>query len=72
MKYKDVDGDFVMPENGRFESWVFAKIFDRPVKAQFVRYKVTNPKMFFATSEIMAHDSVEVEDWREPLAMPLD
>lgn len=72
MKYQDVDGDFIMPESGRFESWVFARIFERPVKARFVRCKVTNPKMFFATSEILVHDSVRVEEWREPLAMPLD
>ena len=72
MKFKDVDGDFVIPEGGRFESWVFAIIYDRPATARFVRYKVTNPKMFFAASEIMAHDSVTTEEWHEPLAMPLD
>jgi len=72
MKFKDVDGDFIMPENGRFESWVFPLIFAKPIEARYVRYKVANPKMIFNTSEIMAYSSVKVEDWREPLAMPLD
>lgn len=72
MRYRDVDGDFIMPESGRFESWVFAKAFDRPADARYVRYKVSNPKMFFATSEIMAYDSVQVEPWQEPLHLPLD
>jgi len=72
MKYKDVDGDFLLPEKGRFESWVFPLIFEKPVEARYIQYKIANPKTHFDTSEIMAYDSVKVEDWREPLAMPLD
>ena len=72
MLYKDVDGDFLMPENGRFESWIFPLIFQKPVEARYIQYKIANPKMHFDTSEIMAYDSVKAEDWREPLAMPLD
>ncbi len=72
MKHKDVDGDFIMPEHGRFQSWVFPLIFAEPVEARYARFRVTNPKMFFNTSEIMAYDSVRVVDWHEPLAMPLD
>jgi hypothetical protein len=72
MRYKEVDGDFIMPEHGRFQSWVFPLIFEKPAEARYVRFGVTNPKMFFNTSEIMAYDSVQVVDWQEPLAMPLD
>jgi len=72
MSYKDVDGDFVMPEHGRFESWVFPLIFAKPVEVRYIQYKIANPKMHFDTSEIMAYDSVRMEDWHEPLAMPLD
>jgi len=72
MKYKDVDGDFVMPENLKFASWVFPLIFEEPVTARYVRYSVSNPKMYFNCSEVMAYDSVKVVDWHEPLAMPLD
>jgi hypothetical protein len=71
MEYKDVDGDFILPERGGFQSWVFALVFPEPVEARYVRYRVANPKMFFSTSEVSACDSVQVEDWREPLAMPL-
>jgi hypothetical protein len=72
MRYKDIDGDFIPPERGGFESWVFPLVFQEPVEARYVRYKVTNPKMFFSTSEVLAYDGVRVEDWHEPLAMPLD
>ncbi len=72
MRHKDVDGNFVMPEHGSFQSWVFPLIFEEPAEARYVRYAVTNPEMFFNTSEIMAYDSVRVVDWQEPLAMPLD
>jgi len=72
MCYQDIDGDFVPPERGGFESWVFPLILREPVEARYVRYKVTNPKMFFNTSEVLAYDSVRSEDWHEPLAMPLD
>jgi hypothetical protein len=72
MTYKDVDGDFLMPENGRFESWVFPLIFEKPVEARYIQYKVANPRMHFDTSEIMAYDSVKIDEWKEPLAMPLD
>jgi hypothetical protein len=71
MKYKDVDGDFILPERGGFQSWVFPLVFAAPVEARYVRYRVANPKMFFSTSEVAAYDSVRVEDWHEPLAMPL-
>ncbi|MCX8035728.1 MAG: discoidin domain-containing protein [Candidatus Sumerlaeia bacterium] len=72
MRYKDVDGDFIMPENGKFQSWVFPLIFPHPVAARYIQYKIANPKMVFNCSEIMAYDSVKVEEWNEPLAMPLD
>jgi hypothetical protein len=72
MRFKDVDGDFVMPECGRFESWTFPVVFEKPVKARYVRFKIENPKMVFDTSELMVYDSVKIENWNEPLAMPLD
>jgi len=68
----DLDGDFLNQERGGFESLVFPLIFKEPVKARYIQCKITNPEMYFDTSEIMAYDSMRVLPWSEPLAMPLD
>jgi hypothetical protein len=72
MRAVDLDGDFLNQERGGFESLVFPLIFKAPARARYVQYQITNPEMNFDTSEIMVYDSVSVEEWREPLAMPLD
>jgi hypothetical protein len=72
MRAIDLDGDFLNQERGGFESLVFPFVFRQQVKARYLQYRVSNPEMFFDTSEIMAYDSVRTEEWREPLAMPLD
>jgi len=72
MRAVDLDGDFLNQERGGFESLLFPLIFKEPVKARYVQVKITNPDMFFDTSEIMVHDTVSVVPWSEPLAMPLD
>jgi hypothetical protein len=72
MRAVDLDGDFLNQERGGFESLVFPLIFKASARARYVQYQITNPEMNFDTSEIMAYDSVSVEEWREPLAMPLD
>lgn len=72
MRAIDLDGDFLNQERGGFESLVFPLIFRQPVKARYLQYRITNPEMFFDTSEIMAYDEVRTEPWYEPLAMPLD
>jgi hypothetical protein len=72
MRAVDLDGDFLNQERGSFESLVFPFIFRQSAKARYVQFKVSNPEMFFDTSEIMVYDAVRTEEWREPLAMPLD
>ena len=72
MRAVDLDGDFLNQERGGFESLVFPLVFKQPVQARYIQYKITNPEMYFDTSEIMAYDSVRVLPWSEPLAMPLD
>jgi len=68
----DLDGDFLNQERGGFESLVFPLVFKEPVETRYVQFRVANPEMYFDTSEIMVYDSVQTEEWREPLAMPLD
>jgi len=71
MRAVALDGDFLNQERGGFESLVFPLLFKEPVRARYVRCQITNPDMFFATSEFMAYGSARTEEWREPLVMPL-
>ena len=66
---KDVPINFMVQDNEKAQGWNFELIPDKPVKAQFARWKVSAAR-WLAVTEVQALDSIKYEPFDIRLSLP--
>ena len=69
LRYKDVPINHMLPDNETAMGWNYTLIPEKPVKARYVRYKVT-PKRSMMVSEVQALDFIKYEPFDMRIALP--
>ncbi|KPJ55618.1 MAG: hypothetical protein AMS16_03960 [Planctomycetes bacterium DG_58] len=68
-RYKDVPINHMLPDNETARGWNYTLIPQKPVKARYVRYKVT-PKRSMMVSEVQALDFIKYKPFDMRIALP--
>lgn len=69
LREREVPINHMLPDDKCAQGWNFELILDKPVKAQFVRFKLT-PKRMVVVTEVQALDFIKYEPWDLKIALP--
>ncbi len=71
LRRKDVPVNHMLPDDETAGGWNFQRILDEPVRARYVRFRIT-PRRILAVTEVQALESVTYEPFEMRIALPDD
>lgn len=71
LRRKDVPINHMLPDDETTGGWNFERILDQPVRARYVRFKIT-PKRILGVSEVQALEFIKYEPFDIRIALPDD